>query len=58
MNKIVNVAAATLFTVFAIAASAGSEQKPAKKQVAVATTVVEAEHDYKLEREGCCGPNQ
>jgi hypothetical protein len=57
MNKIANIAAAALFTVFAIAASAGAEQKPAKKQVTT-TVATAAEHDYKLEREGCCGPQE
>ena len=43
MTRILKIVAAVLFTVFSIAASASA---------------VAAEHDYKLEREGCCGGNQ
>jgi hypothetical protein len=59
MSKIATIAVSILFAFSAIAAGT-SEQKKQPVSVVydgpVSTATVAAEHDYKLERESCCGP--
>jgi hypothetical protein len=56
MSKIATIAASILLAFSAVAAGT-TEQPVAKKQVSTVTvSAPAAEHDYKLERESCCGP--
>ena len=60
MKKIAIVAASILFAFAAIAAGTSDSKSTASAEYDGPTSMVKntpaPEHDYKLERESCCGP--